>query len=72
MLALIGVTHEVLDVGAGFSRTHYTIKDGLRSGTAAAYLKPAMARPNLHVATLAPVNKVRSEARTCQAIHTVY
>lgn len=43
----------------GFSRVHYTIENGVRSSTAKAYLRPAMARTNLDVATLAPVNKVR-------------
>src|SRR6266508_956708 len=37
----------------GFGRGQYTIRDGYRSSAASAYLKPARARANLHVATRA-------------------
>ena len=43
---------------AGFSKVQQNIKDGVRMSTSQAYLKPAMFRSNLHVATLAIVHRV--------------
>jgi len=42
----------------GFGRGQYTIRDGYRSSAASAYLKPARARANLHVATRAHATRV--------------
>ncbi|XP_069956971.1 glucose dehydrogenase [FAD, quinone] isoform X1 [Cherax quadricarinatus] len=42
----------------GFPIGTYSIKDGLRSSTAMAYLRPANIRPNLHVLHSATVHKV--------------
>ena len=42
----------------GFGPMHMTIKNGVRWSTANAYLKPALARPNLTVVTHALVHKV--------------
>ncbi len=42
----------------GFGPMHMTIKNGVRSSTANAYLRPAMTRENLTVVTHAQVNKV--------------
>ena len=42
----------------GVARLQATINNGARWSTAKAYLRPAMARPNLHVATLAMVINV--------------
>ena len=45
----------------GFGRWQMTIRDGLRCSAARAYLKPAMARPNLHVEVNALVTRVLLE-----------
>jgi choline dehydrogenase len=45
--------------GAGFFQ--FTIKNAKRWSTASAYLKPAMARPNLRVVTQAPVKQILIE-----------
>eukprot|EP00487_Bulimina_marginata_P009758 TRINITY_DN4267_c0_g1_i1.p1 TRINITY_DN4267_c0_g1~~TRINITY_DN4267_c0_g1_i1.p1 ORF type:complete len:140 (+),score=17.76 TRINITY_DN4267_c0_g1_i1:129-548(+) len=42
----------------GFGPVHMTVKNGVRSSTANAYLRPAMARNNLTVITHALVHKV--------------
>tara|TARA_R110001583_G_scaffold78795_1_gene213392 strand:- start:60431 stop:62125 length:1695 start_codon:yes stop_codon:yes gene_type:complete len=42
----------------GFGPMHMTVKNGVRSSTANAYLRPAMARENLTVITHAQVHKV--------------
>ena len=42
----------------GFGPMHMTIKNGVRSSTANAYLRPAMSRENLTVVTHAQVHKV--------------
>ena len=41
--------------GIGFGRAQFTIRDGRRASGANAYLRPAMARPNLNVRTGATV-----------------
>ena len=47
----------------GFGPMHMTIKDGVRSSTSNAYLRPAMARKNLTVITHALVHKVLLEGK---------
>ena len=47
----------------GFGQMHMTIKDGVRASTANAYLKPAMGRPNLTVASQAVTRRVVMEGR---------
>jgi 4-pyridoxate dehydrogenase len=42
----------------GFGRSQYTIRNGRRSSTATAYLKPALRRPNLTVITGAHATRV--------------
>ena len=42
----------------GFGRSQYTIRNGRRSSAAAAYLKPALRRPNLTVETHAHATRV--------------
>jgi 4-pyridoxate dehydrogenase len=44
--------------GAGFGRSQYTIRNGRRSSTSSAYLKPIAGRPNLHVMTDVHVTRV--------------
>ncbi|SFC57921.1 choline dehydrogenase [Pseudoalteromonas denitrificans] len=47
----------------GFGPMHMTIKNGVRSSTSNAYLRPAMARKNLTVITHALVHKVLLEGK---------
>jgi choline dehydrogenase len=47
----------------GFGRTDMTIKDGVRSSTSNAYLKPAMRRPNLTVEMHALTQRVLLEGK---------
>ncbi|MBA6304681.1 choline dehydrogenase [Colwellia sp. MB02u-14] len=47
----------------GFGPMHMTVKKGVRSSTANAYLRPAMARANLTVITHALVHKVLLEGK---------
>ena len=42
----------------GFGRSQYTIRNGRRSSAAAAYLKPALTRPNLTVETRAHATRI--------------
>ncbi|XP_061382353.1 glucose dehydrogenase [FAD, quinone]-like [Danaus plexippus] len=54
--------YNILDVNGetqtGFTRSHATIRDGLRCSTAKGYLRPASKRPNLHVSMHSFVEKV--------------
>jgi len=45
----------------GFGVSQVTVKDGVRSSTAQAFLRPVMSRANLHVAVNAHVTKVNIE-----------
>nr|WP_309504200.1 choline dehydrogenase [uncultured Roseovarius sp.] len=47
----------------GFGPMHMTVKDGRRWSTANAYLKPAMARPNLTVVTRAMTRRIVLEGK---------
>jgi 4-pyridoxate dehydrogenase len=47
----------------GFGRSQQTIRDGRRCSAAVAYLRPALARPNLEVAVKALVERVLIEGR---------
>ncbi len=57
-----GVTQE----GAGFFQT--TTRGGRRASTAVAYLRPAKARPNLHVETSALAERILFEGRRAVAV----
>ena len=46
------------DKGAGFGRSQYTIRNGRRSSTSRAYLKPISGRSNLQVITGVHVSKI--------------
>ncbi|XP_059049384.1 glucose dehydrogenase [FAD, quinone]-like [Achroia grisella] len=54
--------YNILDVNGayqtGFTRSHATVRDGLRCSTAKAFLRPASKRPNLHVSVHSLVEKV--------------
>ena len=62
---LNGVQHE------GFARGQYTIKNGRRSSTAVAYLRPAMKRPNLTVLTRAHATRVLLEGTRAVGIEYI-
>ncbi|KAM3963992.1 glucose dehydrogenase [FAD, quinone] [Aphomia sociella] len=54
--------YNILDVNGayqtGFTRSHATVRNGLRCSTAKAFLRPAGKRPNLHVSVHSLVEKV--------------
>ncbi|KAI8442272.1 hypothetical protein MSG28_005835, partial [Choristoneura fumiferana] len=54
--------YNILDVNGeyqtGFTRSHATVRDGLRCSTAKAFLRPAAKRPNLHVSVHSLVEKI--------------
>ncbi|MDP0588516.1 MAG: choline dehydrogenase [Candidatus Endonucleobacter bathymodioli] len=52
----------------GFGPMHMTIKNGLRSSTANAYLRPAMKRTNLAIITHALVHRVLLEGKTATGV----
>jgi choline dehydrogenase len=52
----------------GFGPMHMTVKNGVRSSTANAYLRPAMGRNNLTVVTHALVHKVLLEGKTAVGV----
>ncbi len=52
----------------GFGPMHMTVKNGVRSSTANAYLRPAMGRDNLTVVTHALVHKVLLEGKTAVGV----
>ncbi|MEW5421704.1 GMC family oxidoreductase [Amorphus sp. 3PC139-8] len=52
----------------GFGRLQMTIKDGRRNSAAAAYLRPAMKRPNLTVRTGALAEKILFDGRRATGI----
>jgi choline dehydrogenase len=52
--------------GAGWH--HLNIKDGRRHGTYAAYLEPALGRPNLTVATAAQATRLAFDGRLCVGV----
>jgi choline dehydrogenase len=53
----------------GFGAFDMTVKDGVRSSTANAYLKPALKRPNLTVVTHALATRVGFEGRRAAGVH---
>ncbi|XP_026678724.1 glucose dehydrogenase [FAD, quinone]-like [Diaphorina citri] len=57
--------YEVGDINGerqtGFTRAHGTLKNGLRCSTAKAYLRPIIARPNLHVSLHSHAYRVHFE-----------
>jgi len=52
----------------GFGPMHMTIKDGVRWSTANAYLRPAMARPNLTVLTGVQVRKLLLDGKAVTGV----
>jgi 4-pyridoxate dehydrogenase len=69
-----GIPH-TLDYNAasqeGFGRSQYTIRNGRRSSAAAAFLKPAMRRPNLTVETRALVTRVILRGTTATGVEYI-
>src|SRR5262249_17672582 len=55
----------------GFGPSQYTIRDGRRSSSARAFLKPARRRPNLTVQTRAHVAKVRLQGTRATGVEYV-
>jgi 4-pyridoxate dehydrogenase len=55
----------------GFGRSQYTIRDGRRSSSARAYLRPARRRGNLHVETGAHVTRVLIEGARAVGVELV-
>jgi 4-pyridoxate dehydrogenase len=55
----------------GFGRGQYTIRDGRRSSSARAYLRPARQRRNLHVETRAHVTRVLIEGARAIGVELV-
>lgn len=55
----------------GFGPYQHTIRAGERSSTAAAYLRPALSRPNLHVQTNALVGRIVFEGRRAVGVEYV-
>ncbi len=53
----------------GFGPLDMTVRDGVRSSTANAYLKPAMKRPNLEVVTHALATKIAFDGRRAVGVH---
>jgi 4-pyridoxate dehydrogenase len=58
-------------VQEGFGRSQYTIRDGRRSSSARAYLRPARRRRNLDVETGAHVSRVRIERGRAVAVELI-
>jgi 4-pyridoxate dehydrogenase len=54
--------------GEGFGRSQYTIRNGRRSSTSNAFLKPAKKRPNLRVETRANVARVVLEGTRARGV----
>jgi 4-pyridoxate dehydrogenase len=52
----------------GFGRSQYTIRNGRRSSAATAFLRPAMARKDLHLETGALVTRIVLEGTTAKGI----
>jgi 4-pyridoxate dehydrogenase len=55
----------------GFTRRQVTIRNGRRCSAAVAYLRPALARPNLHVEVGALVNRVLIEGHRAVGVEYV-
>ena len=53
----------------GFGALGMTVRNGVRSSTANAYLRPAMKRPNLKVATHALATQIAFEGRRAVGVH---
>ena len=60
-----GATHE------GFGRSQYSIRNGRRSSAAAAYLRPALKRPNLTVETGALTTRILSEGTRASGVEYI-
>ena len=60
-----GASHE------GFGRSQYTIRDGRRSSAAAAYLRPALKRPNLTLVTCALTTRVTMQGSRATGVEYV-
>lgn len=62
------IGYNVIDVNGesqhGFTKTHATIRDGVRCSTAKGFLRPAKKRPNLHVSLHSHASKLIINDRT--------
>ncbi|KAL3868279.1 hypothetical protein ACJMK2_041106 [Sinanodonta woodiana] len=56
----------------GFAETQFTIRNGVRSSTARAFLRPAMNRPNLHVITHSRVVKVIIDRKVANGVEVIH
>ena len=56
----------------GFGRSQYTIRDGRRSSSARAFLRPVRRRPNLTVQTQAHVGKIRLRGTRATGVEYVH
>lgn len=54
--------------GEGFGRSQYTIRNGRRSSSSNAYLRPAEGRPNLRIETNALTLRIVMEGRTARGV----
>ena len=54
--------------GEGFGRSQYTIRNGRRSSSASAFLRPAEGRPNLTVETNALTSRIIMEGKTARGV----
>ncbi|MEC7760839.1 MAG: choline dehydrogenase [Pseudomonadota bacterium] len=52
----------------GFGRFDFTIRDGKRCGTARAYVRPAMSRPNMELRTRALTTRLLIEDGRCEGV----
>lgn len=54
--------YKIVDVNAesqiGFTKTHGTLRNGLRCSTAKGFLRPAKNRPNLHISLFSHATKI--------------
>ncbi|TPN81147.1 dehydrogenase [Mesorhizobium sp. CU2] len=55
----------------GFAMAQYTVRDGIRSSSGRAFLRPAMARPNLLVRTRATATRVLFDGRRAAGVEYV-
>lgn len=63
--------YKVIDVNGesqlGFTKTHGTLRDGLRCSAAKGFLRPAKHRPNLHISLYSHVTKILIDNSTKSA-----
>lgn len=68
------IGYDVIDINGesqhGFTKTHATIRDGVRCSTAKGFLRPAKRRPNLHISLHSHVSRlmIDRESKTVEAV----